>query len=711
MNKHLKPNINWVIAVLTLGFTSLITQNILLREFLSVFHGNELVIGIILTNWMLLTGLGAYTGRFFEHVKRKKTWLLTTFVFMGLLPVITAFLINYFRNIVFPGGSMAGIVQVLYLSFLFLLPFCMLTGSFFTLLSIVISNHYKANLISKVYANEALGSIIGGLFFNFLLIYLFDAFNSLLVLLAINSLMAMIIAFYLRSNAVKIVSGLLIAGSIIAIAFANPGQTAKSYLYKNQELLYQKDTPYGNIAVTRVSGQYNFYENNQLLFSTNNQQQNEENTHYAMVQHPDPQKVLLISGGVTGIVDEVAKYNVQQIDYVELNPWLIKAGRKFTDHLTNEKLHIINKDARLYIKQTNKHYDVILVNLPSPSNANINRFYTIEFFHALKEKTTENGVVMISATGAGNYMSKEVTKSLSVIYKTFAQAFTNVLIVPGGQTYLIGSEDALSPDIPGLIAEKNIETVYVNEFYLDAAELARRSSQITNSLSAGAPVNKDFNPVAYFMQVRYWMSFFQFRAWMLAGLLAGLVVFFWIRLKPVGLGMFAAGFTGASIEIVLLMAFQVIYGYVYHIIGLIITVFMAGLAAGSLYYYKIMPVINMKKFRNLQFSLGGMSVLILLILYLFSIFKPNMVLVHAFIFALMFITAGLIGMVFSMAAKLNQAGIAQATGETYSADLIGAAIGSLVMSVFLIPLLGIINVLFLVGGLSILSGIMIKIKC
>ena len=40
----------------------------------------------------------------------------------------------------------------------------------------------------------------------------------------------------------------------------------------------------------------NFYENNMLLFSTNDVVASEEAVHYAMVQHDTPRSVLLISG-------------------------------------------------------------------------------------------------------------------------------------------------------------------------------------------------------------------------------------------------------------------------------------------------------------------------------------------------------------------------------------------------------------------------------
>ncbi len=710
MEKKVQLNYKWVLSILSLGFSSLITQNILLREFLSVFHGNELVIGIILANWMLLTGAGAYAGRYIKETRDKHSWLFISLILIGLFPVITAFLINYLRNSFFLPGVMVGLFQIIYLSFLFLLPFCLITGSFFTLLATTISEYYKTNLIRKVYAFEALGSIIGGLLFNFIFIYLLDTYTSLLILLIINSIIVLITSYFYKPVYIKIIALFLIITGLITIVMFDLNHIAKSYLHKNQELIFTKDTPYGNISITKTAGQYNFYENNQLAFSTNNNKQNEENTHYVMVQHPCPESVLLISGGITGIVNEVAKYDVEQIDYVEMNPWIIKVGEKYTDHLEHRKLHIINKDARLFIKETKKQYDVILVNLADPYTANLNRYYTIEFFRELKNIAAEQGIVMISATGTENYMGEEVKNTLSVIYKTFGEVFTNTLIIPGGQTYMIGSAVDLDINIPSLIDQKNINNDYVNKHYIDINSLKQRNRQIMNNLKKNVPVNNDFYPVAYFMQIKYWMSFFETKSWIILVFLTGLLFFFWFRLTSTGLGMFTAGFTSSSIEIILVMAFQVIYGYVYHIIGLFITVFMAGLAAGALYYHKIIPAINMKVFRRLQYILGTFTIIIPLVLLLLKTIPVNTIIVHIIIFVLMFVAAALTGMIFSLASQLRKKGIAQTSAETYSADLAGSAIGLFLLSVFLIPMLGIINVLFLVGGLNILCGLILQNK-
>jgi hypothetical protein len=63
MENDLNPQILRISAFM-LGSTTIIAQILLLREFLTVFNGNELVIGVVLANWMVLTGIGAYLGKY-----------------------------------------------------------------------------------------------------------------------------------------------------------------------------------------------------------------------------------------------------------------------------------------------------------------------------------------------------------------------------------------------------------------------------------------------------------------------------------------------------------------------------------------------------------------------------------------------------------------------------------------------------------------------
>jgi len=117
------------LAVVALGATSIVTQVILLRDSLSAFYGNELVIGIILANWMILTGAGSFLGKYSNTLSANDNFIAFLLAFVAVLPGITVFLLRLLRNIVFLPGSMVGLTQILYTSFVLLLPTALCPGS------------------------------------------------------------------------------------------------------------------------------------------------------------------------------------------------------------------------------------------------------------------------------------------------------------------------------------------------------------------------------------------------------------------------------------------------------------------------------------------------------------------------------------------------------------------------------------------------------
>ena len=99
-------------SVTALGISSVITQILLGREFLSVFYGNELVFGIILANWLLLTGIGAYLGKYSERIKNKVSLIFFLQILVAILPFISIFLVRYLRNVLFPVGILVSIDKI-----------------------------------------------------------------------------------------------------------------------------------------------------------------------------------------------------------------------------------------------------------------------------------------------------------------------------------------------------------------------------------------------------------------------------------------------------------------------------------------------------------------------------------------------------------------------------------------------------------------------
>ena len=101
----------------------MVTQIILLRNLLSVFSGNELVVGIILANWMMLTALGAYLGRYIIKSEVKYKLIILGHILMGLLPILLSFLVFYLRNVVYPPGRLINLFEIFISTFILFLPF------------------------------------------------------------------------------------------------------------------------------------------------------------------------------------------------------------------------------------------------------------------------------------------------------------------------------------------------------------------------------------------------------------------------------------------------------------------------------------------------------------------------------------------------------------------------------------------------------------
>ena len=77
------------------------------------------------------------------------------------------------------------------------------------------------------------------------------------------------------------------------------------------------------------------------------------------------------------------------------------------------------------------------------------------------------------------------------------------------------------------------------------------------------------------------MSQFEVRFGVFEGVLAAVLGIYVVRLRPVPLVVFCGGLAASALEVVLLLAFQVLFGSLYYQVGLIVTMFMLGLVIGA----------------------------------------------------------------------------------------------------------------------------------
>ena len=703
------------LSVCALGVSSIITQLTLMREFLEIFSGNEMIFGIILGNWLLLAGLGAYLGRTASRLKNPLWALLGAQIAIAVLPVASVFALRTLRNIVFIRGAAVGVTDTVIGCFVILAPYCLITGYLLILSCRILTSDETSAGIGRVYFLDSIGEIAGGVLFSFVLIHLLEThFGILYVPAVLNLLLAGCVAAMLRA---RVLAWGLVALGAVAIAGACAGNLdaiSTQMQYAPQQVVYRGNSPYGRLVVTESSGQYNFIQNGVAILSTHNIINAEESVHYAMAQRPGARRVLLISGGVAGSAREILKYAGARVDYVELDPLILKISKRYLPAgLRDRRIRTFNTDGRVFVRRSVEAYDVVIVNVPDPSTSQLNRFYTAEFFGEVKRALSPRGVLCISTGQYRNYLSKELEQLLGTAHRTLGEVFSNSLIVPAGRTFLLASDGELTMDIAERIEAAGVKNQYVNAHYLSGVLTADRIADVRRAISPEAPVNRDLHPIGYYYHLQYWLSRFKYQTGAMEAVLLILLVVYVIRLRAVPLAIFTTGFSVASLEMVLLLGFQILQGSLYHNIGLIVTMFMLGLSLGSLAMNRMLGRWGGRGLAGLEFALAACAgFLPVMLTALVGISDPDLMKICSQIAVpcATLILGFLAGMEFPLAGKACFDGLAPTASRLYTADLLGAATGALLVSTLLIPLIGVIGVCVMAVALKVAGGTLILLR-
>jgi spermidine synthase len=701
--RHLK------ISAFLLGSTSIIAQIILLREFLTIFNGNELVIALVLANWMVLTGLGGFLGKYPLRIHKASMIIVPGLLLLSVLPFVTTLLINFLKNIVFPIGAMISLFQIFFASLLLLIPFCLVSGFLFTFIANCYSRTRNQNETGRIYGFESAGSIVGGMLSGLLFIFVFSSVESLLVMALLNGLFLFIIN--IKSTVRKLVwLPVVVVIPAFALLFIHPEKKIRSWVYPNQEIEVSKDSPQGNIVITRRENMWSVYINNLLLFDSENFMMNEEAVHFTMLQHPHPSNVLLVSAGLSGQMSELKKYKPGSIDYVEDNQWLLALMKDTLGKMMDRNIRVYATDPLRFIRNATKPYDVAILNLPGPSTLQTNRFYTLEFFDLLKKKLSRDGVISFGLQAPANYMNDEAVDLNSTIYVTLKKVFQNVIIIPGEKNYFLASDAPLSYNIAKAVREKGIENRYVNQFYIDDALLKSRGETILSALNPGTEINQNLKPVLYKLQLAYWLSYFKGNYRIIAFLAAILALFVFSRGSPPSRVMFLTGFSASGLEILLLFGLQVFFGNIYLLTSFVFTAFMVGLAVGS-FFGKSLKHDTAKKYIPItQLLIGVFTTGSIVFLFSDEMYELVPAIVYSLYLAATFLIGGLTGFQFTLVSLIQTGSYAEISGKTYSYDLFGSALGALAVALYLVPKIGIILSVLTIGVVNLVFGIWLILK-
>jgi len=722
------------------GATCLLGQVLALRELAVVFHGNELVYGVVLACWLLLFAAGsAVLGRAVERFNPGVVALAATLAACGLLAPLTIAAARAAQRLTIGSrGITPGFGTTVVATLLVLAPLCLALGLFYALAcSVALRGGEKPPAAAtRVYVFEAFGTFAAGVFFTFFFVRMAGGFVIALALAATNCLAAFAILRHRRGRGERAAGWTFLGMAVLlgVVAFSPLGTildfASQALRFPGRVLLATEDTPHGRVDAAEVSGRVEFYQTGVLTGTTDTPSAAEEAALLGLLAHPAPKRALLIGGTASGLPAKALLLPWLRVDCVELDGELVAMARRYANEddqnaLDSDRVRLIaNMDGRRFVKGASDRYDAIVTALPPPTTGMINRFYTVEFFEEARCALHEHGVLALRLDGKPDYMSAPHRALAESVHRSLRSVFPSVAAVPLDDAILFvaSSGTRCRPEDlavwPGRMARWNPDTAWLTPGKVAEAVRPSNLARATEMLreSHRAALNRDLRPIAYFHALRLWTEAFQtmgrrllqlargldlkvlgLALVLLCGLLCAALL---VHDRPVRLAVPATrlltGLSSFVFQMVLIFAFQSLYGYVYSRIAVLFAVFMLGLVAGAAAGRRLFAGSELKAVMLFQVCLAVIVAMTAPLLRLLAGAGPTLSGVGAvfFIPTLNFLAGAAAGVQYPLcvtAWSASPGGPPAAGGiaaRVYAMEMTGACAGAAIGGTVLLPVLG-----------------------
>jgi spermidine synthase len=164
-------------------------------------------------------------------------------------------------------------------------------------------------------------------------------------------------------------------------------------------------------------------------------------------------------------------------------------------------------------------------------------------------------------------------------------------------------------------------------------------------------------------------------------------------------------------DLMIIFAFQSIYGYVFSWIGILVASFMAGAASGALLITAALGRIRncLRAFKAVELAIIGFSIAFPLVFLATATYLGEAEVFYfskTIFLALAFISGFLTGSQFPLANQIylgKRRNISETAGLLYASDLLGGWFGGIAGAVLLLPVLGLAGTCITVGLLKLTS--------
>ena len=738
------------LALFALGLYAQIAQALLIRESLVVFYGNDISLGVFFGSWLLWVAVGSVSviwlrqRHWIEHPLPPLRWLFSVLPVALVLQVVAIRTIRLFLDV--PASELIPLGELFASLLMINLPTALGVGFAFPLAckalvdgggqrsGEIVTTDSKVGGVSRLYIVDALGALLGAVLFTFLLIEWAGVWRSLGIVAALMGVIAAMLpggggGFRLSAWSL-VVAGLVLAATPLGGTLDRAMERLRfSILQPGLELLDSVETRYGHINIARRDSQLSLIEDGRIITSFPDREAVQQQAAYYGAQAPEADRALVFGGLASGLVTELLRYPLKQIDVVvedrvafeRLKPYLPAESR---EALRDSRLSVYFGDGRGFVNRLQRRevFDLVLVVSADPSSAHSNRYFTRDFYQAVSKRMAGNGVLCTTVTGAANYLGREVRSYSGAVFHTLSSVFPELAVAPGDRHVYCAAAIAGRVTEDPSILEKRYLAIPLDEHLFPSVSFftllpPERVAFVRQQLAAEvAEINTDSRPLSYYLNMVLWGKFSGSLVveWLhtlrkLGSLpylapLAVLVLLLLLKSALEGtsrarlrhqvatLSLVVLGMIAMAMQLALLLSYQAQVGFVFSRIALLNGLFMTGLALGAGLLGRRLAC-SRRPGLALALLLPFVGLILLAMPALLAwLGELQQVPREACYLALCLLAGLLTGAGFPLGfrqAQTDTAEVLRSSGVIAAADDLGGALGGLLTGALLVPLLGI----------------------
>lgn len=685
-----------------LGLLATSGQILLLREVVTAFGGSELLIGTALFGWLVWVALGAWMGG------RSTARVHPVILFMlgaWLLPISLVGVRLVSIIITDVPGEIIPLHLAMLISMLAVAPVALVSGWLFP--AVARQKRTAVNAITTVYLFEGLGAFAAGVMVACIVGRVVGNVGMSLIVGIVLAAMTMYSSTQYRL--LSILSGLVMAAALIATdAGSGLDRRCDQSRYPGYTVEQSFDTPYGHQTVLSRDSSLVLVTDNAVEATYPNLQVDENLLVPALVYNPTAQSVLYFGRAEFGLAELAAEFPGVRLTAVDPRGGL--SDRLDPARLLKQSTVQVRDDPLAFLSKALPHsYDIVILSTGRMDSYRASRMVTPQALDLVGQCLKDSGVLVLPTTyDSDRYVSTESGELLSIIVNTLKRSFTNVTLWPGNATLILASEkmplDLSLDTILVQIGRMPYRPEYVNDLYLGERLDQMKRERLSGALSGQSGTNDALRPTLASREAwsRARMSrtdtllatlLFGRPIWLVAFPVLILVLFWWTlspaaRSRRVGMFMyFVAGSVSLSLELLAFYTYQSTAGSLYTDMAVLIGTFMLGLALGAY-------LANSTLGTGIgQLSLLTLAVAAVLLGFTWQSIDYRLALIYHALFLL--VAALATGSLFVAATRRYYASDANENrGFGYAAELVGSAVGALLTTTVLLPVIGINWLLF-----------------